>query len=190
MNQPQVPPRPLAWILCLLFSSAFSWSPAEGEPSHYQAKKFKRKCEIWIISPHSWHRNLTYWKLPSKLILTLCVFFQHLSRITFVLHFAIFCKGATTAAHIRETRSRACEKAGSALPITPWRPKQWYCSYFPSTNPRLKGSIRPLSIQRWFTRFKSDKKVLLSILNSVYHTSTMNVWYENESLLRYGVNYW
>merc|ERR1719365_473395 len=58
---PQVPPRPLAWILCLLFSSAFASSPAEG---------------------------------------------------------------ATTAAQVKERRSTAYEKAGSALPRTPWRPKQ------------------------------------------------------------------
>ena len=44
----QVPPRPLAWILCLLFSSAFSSCAAEGEPI-----KQKRRT----------HCNFTSWKL-------------------------------------------------------------------------------------------------------------------------------
>ena len=43
---PQVQPRPLAWILCLLFSPASSWFPAEGESSHYQ---FVHTPEIEII---------------------------------------------------------------------------------------------------------------------------------------------
>merc|ERR1719507_346925 len=44
--QPQVRPRPLAWILCLLFSSASSSSAAEGATTAAPSKeRTSRSCE-------------------------------------------------------------------------------------------------------------------------------------------------
>ena len=84
--------------------------------------------------------DIAIWPLENSHHSSYFVFFlQHVSRITFVFYFAIFCKGATTAGHIKERRSTACEKAGSGLPITPREPKEWYRCYFPSAAPIERG---------------------------------------------------
>ena len=59
----------------------------------------------------------------------------------------------------------------------------------PFNQPPLKGGNAHYQFKDDLQDIKIDKKVSLSNLNSVYHTRTMNVWFENESLLRYGVNY-
>ena len=83
----QVQPRWLAWILCLLFSSASSSS------GHYQAKRIKPR------------------KRKKSLLIHDIAFLSTFELISFVQDFAIFFQGATTTAHTKERTSRACEKA-------------------------------------------------------------------------------
>ena len=104
-------PRPLAWILCLLFSSASSWSAAEGEPSHYQAKTFKRRIQKIQSS------------LPTLQFFNICDFIFHFLNILPRCN-----NGCTLQGDNKQRLWEGCQW----LPITPWGPKEWYWCYFPS----------------------------------------------------------
>ena len=133
-KQPQVPPRPLAWILCLLFSSAFASSAAEGEFSHYQAKRSWRRMQNQksIITP-----DFAIWP-PKKLFF---LYFSTFEQNYFCILFCNFLQRCNNRCTSQGDKKQSLWEGWQCASKNTMAAKRMICTFLTSLQltPRLKG---------------------------------------------------